>query len=166
MFQFPGFASHTYGFSARYRKCGGLPHSDIFGSKFARNSPKLFAACHVLHRLSAPRHPPNALKTLDRRHFACRDKLPHTNGLLLAVKSSAHPPDDLLGPPANRVPHPLHPVKQQSAFLRTRLFGFRVAANPKPPGDAMLASLAAFSTRIVQMVEPTGIEPVTSSLQS
>lgn len=43
----------------------GFPHSDIRGSKFARNSPRLFAACHVLHRLSVPRHPPGALETLD-----------------------------------------------------------------------------------------------------
>jgi hypothetical protein len=42
----------------------GLPHSEISGSKVARTSPKLFAACHVLHRLSAPRHPPNALHSL------------------------------------------------------------------------------------------------------
>src|SRR5579862_5097482 len=40
---------------------GGLPHSDIHGSKPARGSPWLFAACHVLHRLLVPRHPPNAL---------------------------------------------------------------------------------------------------------
>ncbi len=46
-------------------KGSGFPHSDIFGSKFACNSPKLFAACHVLHRLYAPRYPPNALKTFD-----------------------------------------------------------------------------------------------------
>ena len=39
----------------------GLPHSDIHGSKGARPSPQLFAACHVLHRLLAPRHPPDAL---------------------------------------------------------------------------------------------------------
>jgi hypothetical protein len=42
----------------------GLPHSDIRGSTIARISPRLFAACHVLHRLLAPRHPPNALITL------------------------------------------------------------------------------------------------------
>lgn len=40
---------------------GGLPHSDIPGSPIARISPGLFAACHVLHRLSVPRHPPDAL---------------------------------------------------------------------------------------------------------
>ena len=40
---------------------GGFPHSDIRGSTIARISPRLFAACHVLHRLSVPRHPPDAL---------------------------------------------------------------------------------------------------------
>src|SRR3954454_8587486 len=42
----------------------GFPHSDIRGSTIARISPRLFAACHVLHRLLAPRHPPNALLSL------------------------------------------------------------------------------------------------------
>ena len=42
----------------------GLPHSEILGSKPARGSPRLFAACHVLHRLLAPRHPPDALAFL------------------------------------------------------------------------------------------------------
>ena len=46
---------------------GGLPHSDIHGSKPARGSPWLFAACHVLRRLLVPRHPPNALLTLPSR---------------------------------------------------------------------------------------------------
>ena len=61
MFQFAGFASRTYGFSTGYPLRGGLPHSDIPGSPIARISPGLFAACHVLHRLSVPRHPPDAL---------------------------------------------------------------------------------------------------------
>ena len=43
----------------------GFPHSDISGSKYVGNSPELFAAYHVLHRLSVPRHPPNALIVLD-----------------------------------------------------------------------------------------------------
>jgi hypothetical protein len=61
MFQFAGFASSSYGFTEGYRLRGGLPHSDIPGSTSARLSPGLFAACHVLHRLSVPRHPPDAL---------------------------------------------------------------------------------------------------------
>ncbi len=44
---------------------GGFPHSEIYGSKGARPSPQLFAACHVLHRLLAPRHPSNALNSLN-----------------------------------------------------------------------------------------------------
>src|SRR5271157_5762410 len=44
---------------------GGLPHSDIHGSTPARGSPWLIAACHVLHRLLVPRHPPNALLALE-----------------------------------------------------------------------------------------------------
>ena len=45
----------------------GLPHSDIGGSKAACASPPLFAACHVLHRLPEPRHPPCALSFFRRR---------------------------------------------------------------------------------------------------
>src|SRR5262250_1313046 len=48
----------------------GLPHSEIRGSKGARPSPRLIAACHVLHRLSVPRHPSNALESLDRSSLA------------------------------------------------------------------------------------------------
>src|ERR1700722_18418525 len=44
---------------------GGFPHSEIPGSKPVRSSPRLIAAYHVLHRLSAPRHPPDTLLTLD-----------------------------------------------------------------------------------------------------
>ena len=56
----------------------GFPHSDIHGSQLARSSPWLFAACHVLHRLSVPRHPPGAFETLDPP-TAHRDK-PHATG--------------------------------------------------------------------------------------
>ena len=89
MFQFPGFASNPYEFRIRYlhmtdrmevrararttiRKVeGGFPHSEIPGSKLVRSSPRLIAAYHVLHRLSAPRHPPDALTTLDYSHDPC-----------------------------------------------------------------------------------------------
>jgi len=48
---------------------GGFPHSEICGSKVVRTSPQLIAAYHVLHRLSAPRHPPDTLIALDRSHY-------------------------------------------------------------------------------------------------
>ncbi len=47
------------------RVSGGLPHSEIQGSKPILGSPWLIAEYHVLHRLLLPRHPPNALIALD-----------------------------------------------------------------------------------------------------
>jgi hypothetical protein len=80
MFQFAGFASRTYGFSAGYPLLDGLPHSEIPGSTSARLYPGLFAACHVLHRLSVPRHPPNALtSTLDRKNPSLAETSPARN---------------------------------------------------------------------------------------
>ena len=66
MVHFPGFASPAYEFSRRYGGFAprGLPHSEISGSQPACGSPKRIVACHVLLRLSAPRHPPYALSSL------------------------------------------------------------------------------------------------------
>ena len=50
---------------------GGFPHSEILGSKLVRSSPRLIAAYHVLHRLIAPRHPPDTLIALDCSHYRC-----------------------------------------------------------------------------------------------
>jgi hypothetical protein len=81
MVQFAGFASSSYGFTEGYPLGGGLPHSEIRGSTGARPSPRLFAACHVLHRLSVPRHPPDALlsklahaQPQARGEAACREQ--------------------------------------------------------------------------------------------
>jgi hypothetical protein len=55
----------------------GFPHSEIRGSTIARISPQLIAACHVLHRLLAPRHPPNALIALiSNTHAHTQDQAP------------------------------------------------------------------------------------------
>ena len=43
----------------------GFPHSEIRGSKLICSSPRLIAACHVLHRLLMPRHSPYALVRLN-----------------------------------------------------------------------------------------------------
>ena len=42
----------------------GFPHSEIRGSMPICGSPQLIAACHVLRRLSVPRHSPCALYSL------------------------------------------------------------------------------------------------------
>src|SRR5712691_921042 len=66
MVHFPGFAPLPYFIQAvvhEFCSCG-FPHSEICGSKGACPSPQLIAACHVLHRLEVPRHPPCALSSL------------------------------------------------------------------------------------------------------
>lgn len=51
---------------------GGLPHSEIPGSKRAYRSPRLIAVRCVLRRLLAPRHPPCALCNLTTSENATR----------------------------------------------------------------------------------------------
>ena len=82
MVHFPGFARTRLwihravrGFYPR-----GFPHSEIPGSKPACGSPRLIAACHVLHRLLLPRHPPCALSSLTTKftqHTAVVRATPH-----------------------------------------------------------------------------------------
>ena len=71
MFQFPRFASVTYGFSGGRLGItpAGFPHSGILGSKPACGSPRLIAASHALHRFLAPRHPPFALSSLTTNFY-------------------------------------------------------------------------------------------------
>ena len=66
MFQFRAFPSHTYLIQyVMTAYCAAvLPHSEISGSKLICSSPKLIAACRVLHRLLMPRHSPCALYSL------------------------------------------------------------------------------------------------------
>ena len=80
----------------------GFPHSEIFGSKPVRGSPKLIAAYHVLHRLLAPRHPPNALLALDQ---------------LLSSRKEPVDPGDPSGSPsrAGGIPRPRNSILTREA---------------------------------------------------
>src|SRR6201981_1606980 len=66
MVHFPGFARPQLWihWSVLEFYPSGFPHSEIPGSMPACGSPRLIAACHVLHRLLLPRHPPCALSSL------------------------------------------------------------------------------------------------------
>ena len=65
----------------------GFPHSDILGSTSARDSPRLNAACNVLHRLLAPRHPPRALSSLTP--FSSWPGWPVARGIGMILNDSA-----------------------------------------------------------------------------
>ena len=66
MFQFRAFPPYGYLIHRTVlRYClSGFPHSEISGSTLICSSPKLIAACRVLHRLLMPRHSPCALYSL------------------------------------------------------------------------------------------------------
>ena len=68
----------------------GLPHSDIHGSTLVCNSPRLFAAYHVLRRLQEPRHPLYALL-----RFFIRAS---TNSIFISYSQSLNQLSRLLNP--------------------------------------------------------------------
>ena len=71
-----------------------MPHSEILGSKPARGSPRLFAACHVLHRLLAPRHPPDALAFLHPRQPPPQTMHPMRSATSRGPRPSTHSADE------------------------------------------------------------------------
>src|SRR5205814_9765975 len=76
MFQFPGLPSPALFYSGgdtRALPRAGFPIRKSPDQRLVSTSPGLIAAAHVLHRLSAPRHPPRALILLiEKNTFCCR----------------------------------------------------------------------------------------------
>jgi hypothetical protein len=142
---------------------GGLPHSEIPGSPIARISPGLFAACHVLHRLSVPRHPPDALTSrlitgISRRNQSCatrcrttaahRAKTPSprrgtpTQRPRMKTLLRTDPAQARLAPPDGRSlaspkePDPGHRLRPSlSASVTSQLSLFTLQSTPVLPGD-------------------------------
>jgi hypothetical protein len=144
MFQFARFAFRPYGFRTEYRLSGGFPHSDIPGSKIAPISPGLFAGCHVLHRLRAPRHPPNALTSLERESSLPRTK-PQAEKTQLPREKLAQSASIQIPTGTRRRPKPIHPSKTQIQHpakterrnkpikKQTRTWWRRSDSNRRPP---------------------------------
>src|SRR5215207_2061777 len=66
----------------------GFPIRRSRDQRLVSTSPGLIAAAHVLHRLSAPRHPPCALILLiEKNTFLCRYGV-------FKVRASSRPPKD------------------------------------------------------------------------
>ena len=91
MFQFRRFPAYAYFVQRTLTEycSAGFPHSEIPGSMPMCGSPRLIAACHVLHRLSMPRHSPCALISLtssERTSYPslpCKHESSLTSSLLL-----------------------------------------------------------------------------------
>ena len=160
---------------------GGFPHSEIPGSKPARGSPKLIATCYVLHRLSVPRHPPDALQTLDlnsnenacatRRNKPAREPVDRTScfrrSMLLPARISPGrgassvtcTSSSLVHDPASYEAH----ERARSARSCSRCRVVVPSNGPRSLGGSF-APRHQHSSR--KLVEADGIEPTTSCLQS
>ena len=155
----------------------GLPHSEISGSKAVCAYPKLIAAYHVLHRFPEPRHPPCALNCLTStsrfpQKKTRKTKIPHaqkpatatpnTYGLATASLHTSLPQHSLVkdrSPTKHTTPagarSPKAPLLYPDTHQNTR-------QSPPYPAIPLFASYIALAVPM----ENTGIEPVTSCLQS
>jgi hypothetical protein len=117
---------------------GGLPHSETPGSPIARISPGLFAACCVLHRLSVPRHPPDALlfaRSQDAAHSAT-----------LRVSNPVGPPRRTTSrnPPRTGT-SPSSPI--QRSFTQKRVYPITRAPHRPPPARRSMKTLLRTTSR-------------------
>jgi hypothetical protein len=130
---------------------GGFPHSEITGSKGASASPVLIAACHVLHRLSTPRHPSEALQRLIvSQQNPCAGMKPPGGKRSPAV-------------PAHRLYLPdyvFYRIRPESHLQAGLILSSQCQSAPPDREERNLFD------REHHLVEPDGIEPTTSCLQS
>ena len=119
----------------------GFPHSEIPGSVLVCSSPRLIAAYHVFHRLLAPRHPPYALSSLTE----------YSVSFLVLGESVDRP-----------CAHEIRDLVQQGRD--TRFADLRLSKNIT--GTTLTPGGWSGFKHLSRLVEITGIEPVTSGLQS
>ncbi len=170
---------------------GGLPHSDICGSKPARGSPQLFAACYVLRRLLVPRHPPNALialtLTMHRNHLYNLSHIrlfPHASCKYVTYIFKTHLNASCLrclthhSAKAERCGSD-QPATKRHAQIRTNRFTLTKISHQThttyaPQRGSIYGNVQSLTlpydrlldNHLVKMVETDGFEPTTPCLQS
>ena len=169
MFQFAGFASPRLCDSGGDDPTrAGFPHSEIRGSKFARNSPRLIATCYVLHRLSVPRHSPDALQRLIASRHAQGRARPMTFRSFAAALTAGIP----VARPQGRAPGP-----HRSGGLACSIHDDKYPGRSRPIPDGGRRAGGRRVRRVPTsepgvpaggppLVEVNGFEPMTSCLQS
>ena len=151
-FNSPRSLYRAYEFSAEFpaMKREGLPHSEITGSKVVSTYPVLIAGYHVLHRLPVPRHPSCALSNL-------------TKNLLMRTLYQVHQyvygTENVEDDSRCRIRYVWSPPRRAgtpTSTIPTTLF-----RNVKEQQQ-----LSIVNPQLSIVVELTGIEPVTSWLQT
>jgi len=143
MVHFPGFARARLWIQRAVRRfCRrGFPHSEIPGSKPACGSPRLIAACHVLHRLLLPRHPPCALSSLTIKFtqpFSCLPEKTEINSMTLTGPAHRGPATRLELRPPQQISKAL--IKNYSALYLPNLFSCQISSLHRRLGGYELPS--------------------------
>ena len=154
MFQFPGFASDGYAFTAGCVRspARGFPHSDTLGSRPGWRLPEAFAASRVLHRLRMPRRPPRTLHSL----------------------ATPVPPSP--GPFPDRLPASPRSGRRCGSFVPLTFFPRRCSARPGPlrpglppkasrPGPHPKSRPHPVSHSVLRLFPPRGSRPSTLPLR-
>ena len=123
------------------------------------NSPELIAAYHVLHRLSVPRHPPNALIVLDLTFCQRNDDL----AIIISARSvqGTTPTHETAF-----LPNPSTLPRRQSEDLDFKTSSLLMNDVKEPTLRQVAARCSMRMDDHALMVEADGIEPTTSCLQS
>ncbi len=122
----------------------GLPHSEISGSKAVCASPKLIAACHVLHRFPEPRHPPCALSCLTSISGFPQKKTGMQHGTHAAEYTPQLPP--VRRPTSHRRGHPrLHFFPIRLSKIRRPITQSHTGHQSFRPSPAMLSNAMRLS---------------------
>jgi hypothetical protein len=126
MFQFPSLASGTYVFSdgSRGFAAGGFPIRKSPGQSLLGGSPELIAACHVLHRLLTPGHPPCALVRLTTTQRMKEFRTAHSESVVKEQEHDATRPitknlRPILRPSRGRMVE-VNGIEPMASWLQTR----------------------------------------------
>src|SRR5579859_6422976 len=132
----------------------GLPHSEIPGSKRACRSPRLIAACCVLHRLSVPRHPPSTLsnltiKCLDLMRSAVACHLQILDNPTCLCISLIYNPYSIVNEPYDAVIGAAFHRGMARTADPCGAFDFRVRDSAQPEGRPMHFASTVWSLRVL-----------------
>ena len=140
----------------------GFPIRTSPDQSLVSGSPTLFAATHVLLRLLSPRHPSCALCSLVISLLAA--SLPREDqGPARPPWLTGCPPDDTL-PTSHACAYAV--VKDHSSWGHESALCASSCPQPPLPGDTNRRCAPHHVPVGIILVEPIGIEPTTSSLQS
>ena len=141
----------------------GFPIQKSAGQRIVGSSPRLIAAVHVFHRLSSPRHPPDALSILAFLYYK-RFSQPYATSLFFLSFPYVIVNEQALA--GRRICVRVKTSTRVDTSLRRKSLFFATFSTSSTRPKARPRLTPYPRKRLAKLVEAEGIEPTTSSLQS